>query len=92
MATVIVGAFLKLARNKREEVGAQWLGRHKLYRATILAHLLALHGGVRHSYPILWYAERQRVRRLEIGLVEAGKERAGTVGHKERVEELLLAV
>ena len=64
VAVIVIGATLQLTRNKREEVGAKRLGGLELNRATLLALLLAIYGGVRHGHPALWRNERQRVRCL----------------------------
>ena len=93
VSAIVIGLVVEDSCNEGEEVCGEWLGGCKLHNlVAVIARVACCNGGVGYCAPRLGKCQREGVRRLEVGLVEAGKEGASTVGHKECVEVLLVAV
>ena len=83
---------LKHSGCKSKQIGAEWFGRRKTHCFAARFHFCACYSSVRHRLPRLGHGERQRKRCFHVGLVEARKSCACTVGHKQRVKIVGVAV
>ena len=88
----LAGNGFKLARDEREQVGADRVRGRKAVFALLAQLAHRQHGGVGHRQPSGGHHQRQFKTRLEIRLVEQGEYRAGAVGYQQAVQVLGIAV
>ena len=86
------GRALEASGGEREQIGGQQVGLLELYRRASVGSHLAQLGPVADGPPSVGNIQGELEGGFQVGLVEAGEHTAGMVGHKERVEIVVVAV
>ena len=83
----------KTPRDERKKIRAERLGLGEADRlASDRVRRLLFNVRIRYGGPVFRYGKRQLVTGFQVRLVEAGEERAGAVGHEQRIEKFIASI
>ena len=92
--TVSISIFhlLQLARHEREQVSTERLGGLESNLLPSIHHGFRSHRSIRYSLPFGWHFQTERELRLQVRLLEAWENGAGTIRHQQGVKEFIVTI